>query len=170
MWNYWGQESSGQGRDRSHLIQGSNTSYAKSCEPHLVSWPGFGSSIHPLKHSMSTLIVLKIELPLNYPWPWDVQASATELQQGLVGSAPKAVFSPACSLSNIPDLYREFLSPQARHWNATMRVDAGRSIRETTEGRPRKVEFPSWLCHQQAGTWPQPYTALFLNPSYAEWK
>ena len=84
--------------------------------------------------------------------------------------ALKTVYTPTYSLSKPPDLYREFLSPQARHWNATMRVDAGRSIGETTEGRPRKVEFPSWLCHQQAGMSPRLYTAVFLNLSNAEWK
>ena len=87
------------------------------------------------------------------------------------GSMPwKLCTAPACSLSKPPDLYREFLSPQARHWNATMREDAGRSIGETTEGRPRKVEFPSCVCHQQAGMSPWSYTAVFLNPSNAEWK
>lgn len=43
---------------RSHPAQGPNTRYAKSSKLYLVSWPDFGSSICPLKHSMSTLTVL----------------------------------------------------------------------------------------------------------------
>ena len=97
-WNYFGQESSGQevgqGRGRSHLIQGSSTSYAKSCEPHLESWPGFGSSIHVLKYSMYILTVLKMELPLNYPWQWDVQDHQQNSNSVLIGSALKEVFCP----------------------------------------------------------------------------
>lgn len=53
---------------------------------------------------------------------------------------PKSSVQPLHVPSATFLIYTGNFSPQA-DLNASMREDAGRSIGETTEGRPRKVEF-----------------------------